>query len=105
MPSASSAIPATSPSPRNASKPPDPEAGDGDEVPSALPIESDNPAIRPGIARLWHDSTWQVYKDLYSLWGSVLGDVGLKGVADTARGQARMEVVHPGHLKWVDRDE
>lgn len=82
----------------------DREAGDGESAPSALPILTENAAIRPAIARLWADSNWQVEKETYTRFGAVLGDVALKVVDDTARGQMRMEVVHPGQLKWVDLD-
>jgi len=82
----------------------DPEAGDGESRPSALPILADNQAIRPAIARLWRDSNWQVNKDVFTRWGAVLGDVALKVVDDTARGQVRLEVVHPGHLEDVEFD-
>ncbi len=79
-------------------------AGDGESAPSALPILTDNEAIRPALARLWTNSNWQTNKETYTRWGSVLGDVALKVVDDTTRGQVRLELVHPGHLKWVEFD-
>ncbi len=82
----------------------DPEAGDGESRPSALPILTDREALRPAIARLWRDSTWQVNKEVFTRWGAVLGDVALKVVDDTARGQVRLELVHPGHLQRVEFD-
>lgn len=83
----------------------DRKAGDGESEPSALPIVTDNEALRPAIAKLWADSRWQVEKEVYTRWGAVLADVGLKVCDDTAKGQVRLEKVHPGHLKWVDFDE
>ena len=82
----------------------DREAGNGETAPSALPVLTENQAIRPAIARLWGDSNWQVNKETYTRWGAVLGDVALKVVDDVGRGQVRLEVVHPGHLKWVEFD-
>jgi hypothetical protein len=80
-------------------------AGDGETAPSALPIITDNEAIRAPIARLWKDSRWQRHKDIFTRWGSVLGDVAVKVCDDTERGKVRLQVVHPGHLKWVDFDD
>lgn len=81
------------------------EAGDGEDAQSALPILTDNETLRPAIAKIWKDSRWQQGKEKYARFGSVLGDVILKGVDDQKRQQVRMEVVHPGHLKWMDCDE
>lgn len=82
----------------------DPAAGDGDEEPSALPILTAFDDLRPSIARVWRDSTWQVHKAIYCRWGSVLGDVALRVVDDPIKGRVRLEVVHPSHLVWVDYD-
>ena len=82
----------------------DPEAGDGESEPSALPILTDNEAIRPAIGRLWRDSCWPVVKDIFTLWGAVLGDVAIRVVDDPALGQVRKELVYPGHLARVVYD-
>jgi len=73
----------------------DQEAGDGEKAPSALPILTDNDKIRPMIARLWEESKWLVNKDLYTLWGSVLGDVALQVVDDTYKGRVRIQPMSP----------
>ena len=52
----------------------DPEAGDGTEEPTALPIITENPNIRPVIADIWRWSNWQIKKDLFTLQGAVMGD-------------------------------
>lgn len=82
----------------------DPAAGDGDAEPSALPILAKSKVVQPAIARCWKDSDWQTAKGIYSRWGSVLGDVALRVVDDTAAGRSRLEVVHPSHLPFVDFD-
>jgi hypothetical protein len=82
----------------------DPEAGDGKGIPSALPILTDNPRLRPAVARLWRDSNWQVAKDVFCRLGAVLGDVGLKACDDEERGRVVLEVVDPSTIKWVDLD-
>jgi hypothetical protein len=82
----------------------DREAGDGESAPSALPIVTENEAIRPAIARLWEDSCWSIVKDILTLWGAVLGDAAIRIVDDPARGQVRKELVYPGHLARVEFD-
>lgn len=82
----------------------DRDAGDGSQVKSALPIETRNDAIRPAIGKLWGDSCWAIHKDDWGRKGSVLGDVALIGCDDPVRGRVTMRVVHPGHVKWADRD-
>ena len=71
---------------------------------SALPIETENEAIRAGIARLWRDSKWEAQKELYCRYGAMLGDVGLILDDDPDAGRACMRVVHPGTIAWVGRD-
>ena len=82
----------------------DGDAGDGESVPSALPILTENQSIRPALGNLWRDSNWAVKKETFTRWGSVLGDVALKVTDDLLRGQVRLEVVHPGDLKHVEYD-
>jgi hypothetical protein len=82
----------------------DPAAGDGKGVPSALPIETDNDALRDAISTLWQASGWQVNKDIYTLRGSLMGDVALKVCDDPERSQVYMSVVHPGTIRDVTLD-
>jgi len=89
----------------------DPAAGDGEQRPSALPIETaadmqeaTDKALREAIAGLWRNSNWQSRKDIYTLWGAVMGDVGLAVVDDTARGRVYLEVVNPSIVKDLDID-
>lgn len=80
-------------------------AGDGESEPSALPIITDNEAIREPIAKLRIDSKWQSNKDICTLWGSVLAECGVRCVDDPEKGQVRKELVHPSHLATVHFDE
>lgn len=82
----------------------DDEAGDGDGEPSALPILTENEALRPMIANLWQVSNWQVKKDVYTLLGAMWGDIGLEVVDDTERGMVYLRVVKPSLLKDVQKD-
>ena len=70
----------------------------------ALPIVTDNDALRLPIATLWQASNWQANKDLTSLWGSVYGDVGLMVVDDPARRKVSLRTINPGNLLEVERD-
>ena len=83
----------------------DPEAGDGSETPSALPIVTDNEALRPAIAQVWNWSNWQIKKDVFALWTPILGDGVLKIVDDPEREKVYIKVLHPSKLKDVELDE
>lgn len=86
----------------------DPAAGDGTERASVLPIEIDasprEADVRRAIGRLWRDSNWQTMKDVYTLYGAVLGDVALKVVDDMDKGRVYLEVVHPSKIADITRD-
>ncbi len=81
----------------------DSKAGDDADT-SALPIECDEDALRPAIARLWKWSSWSAKKGVYCRLGSMLGDVALVGEDDPDNGRVCMRVVHPGSIAWVGRD-
>jgi hypothetical protein len=83
----------------------DSAAGDGQRVRSAIPIETENEYLRPAIARLWRDSRWQTKKSLACRFGSCFGDVGIKVVDDPQRRRPTLKVIHPGKLKWIERDD
>ena len=85
----------------------DPAAGNGDEIPSALPIimETESEELRKAIAQVWKWSNWQIKKDVFGLWTPVLGDGVLKIVDDPDREKVYMKVIHPGRLKSVDLDD
>lgn len=80
------------------------EAGDGKQTPSALPIITDNEPLRKAIAQTWKWSNWNARKDIVSLWGAVLGDVGLRVVDDVDRRKVYIEPVHPSTLADVTFD-
>lgn len=82
----------------------DPEAGDGERMPSALPIETENEALRRSIAELWKWSNWEINKDIFTLRGAVFGDVALEVVDDQERGRVYLRVVNPNLLKDVEVD-
>jgi len=87
----------------------DPAAGDGKEFPSALPIVIDDEnaqadELRAAIGQVWEWSRWQVIKDLVTLRGSILGDVGIRVMDDVDRGKVYLQPVHPGTIEDIDLD-
>ena len=82
----------------------DPLAGDGAEVPSALPILTDTESLRPAIAQLWRWSNWQTNKDVTVLYGTVLGDAAIAVVDDALRGKVYLKFLHPGKLSSIEMD-
>lgn len=76
----------------------DAEAGDGKEIPSALPILTKRDALRPAIAQVWQWSNWEIRKDIYSLWGTVMGDGFIKVVDDADLQKVYLSIVHPSQI-------
>ena len=80
----------------------DPEAGDGLSVPSAIPLvvpktnQVNEDGLRKAIAQTWRWSKWASKKDLFTLYGGVLGDVFLEIVDDTDLEQVYFDTIHPG---------
>jgi hypothetical protein len=90
----------------------DPAAGDGKSVRSALPIITPQSMpsmkadrLRVAVAQTWRNSNWQTNKDIYTLYGPVMGDVGIEIVDDPQRGKVYKNVLHPGAIKSVELDE
>jgi hypothetical protein len=71
----------------------------------AIPIETDNDALRDAIKQLWLWSNWGTQKSLYVRSGATRGDIAIKLVDDRRRQKVRMELVHPGKIKIAVRDE
>lgn len=82
----------------------DADAGDGKEIKSALPIITTNAALRPAIAQVWKWSNWQVRKDIFSLWGTILGDGIIKVEDNVQSGKVYLSIVHPSQLADVVLD-
>ncbi len=82
----------------------DPKAGDGTVIKSALPIVTDNEAIRGALANLWEWSNWKTKKNLYTLWGTVLGDVAIKVVDDPTKERVYLDIIHPSNIADVTFD-
>lgn len=79
-------------------------AGDGTEVPSALPIVTKNEVLRAAIGQTWRNSNWMSRKGITTLWGATMGDVGLRVIDDTDRKKTYIGVVHPSAIESVELD-
>jgi hypothetical protein len=77
----------------------DPLAGDGVTRPSALPIVTENEAIRAPIAQVWRDSNWQAKKEVWSRFGAVMGDSAVMVVDDPIKQKVQFKVVDPRTLR------
>lgn len=81
----------------------DPEAGN-DFKTGALPIVTDNESLRKAIARLWRDSNWPNRKDVYTLDGTVMGDVGLRIIDDPEHERVYLDVLTADKIKSLAMD-
>jgi hypothetical protein len=70
----------------------------------AIPIENASAKLRDAIAKLWADSQWSTNKDIVTMWGTTLGDVGIKILDDPDRGRVELEVIHPSTIKSLTLD-
>jgi hypothetical protein len=80
-------------------------AGDGSKVPSALPIESENEALRPALARLWLWSNWSSKRNLATRYSTTLGDLFIKVVDRPDVERIYMQALWPGAVKDVLWDD
>jgi len=71
----------------------------------ALPIKTEMEALRPHIAQLWKWSNWQIGKDIFTLHGALFGDIALQVVDDVEKNKVYLQVVHPGTIKEIEKDE
>lgn len=78
----------------------DPEVGET----GAIPIITDNEALRPAIAELWKWSRWDTRKDVLTAKGAILGDILIQVVDDVRHERVYLELVHPGLFDSIDKD-
>lgn len=64
----------------------------------AIPIADATTKLRTAIAQLWKDSYWGINKNLITLWGVNLGDVGVKVVDDPNHGTVFLQPIHPSNI-------
>ena len=70
----------------------------------AIPIVTENEALRPAIAELWKWSKWNVKKDVLTTKGSMFGDIAIQVVDDVSRGRVYLDLMNPGIIQFIDKD-
>lgn len=78
----------------------DPDVGEE----GAIPVATENEALRVAIAELWKWSRWQVQKDILTVRGAILGDVAIRVVDDVVKERVYLDLLHPGYLEEVEKD-
>ena len=81
------------------------DAGNGQEKPSALPIVTENDALRPAIAKLWAWSNWNAKRNLATTYSSALGDTFIVVVDSPSAQKAYMQVRRPSEFTEIDWDD
>ncbi len=71
---------------------------------SAIPIKTENQDILPALEKVYNWSEWSTNKDVVTLWGPDMGDVGIKVVHDAEAEQVYFEVIHPASVREIKRD-
>jgi hypothetical protein len=84
--------------------PPDPAAGDGENVPSGVPVAGASDRVRASLAVLWRDSAVARLVEQYGRLGAVLGDVFLKVADDPWRGRVQLQCIHPATVREFEAD-
>ena len=83
----------------------DADAGDGKEVQSALPILTDNEALRPAIAKVLQWSNFGSSRQLATRYSTALGDLVIR-IADNPRSKrVYLQFPNPMHLKDCQWDD
>lgn len=70
----------------------------------ALPIINADDNLRAALVQLVLWSNWRTQKSLFARQGTNYGNAFLKVVDDTTLGRVRMEVLHPGKIKELEKD-
>jgi hypothetical protein len=82
----------------------DPYAGDGKTRPTCLPIETENEAIRPALAKMLRFSNFSSKKDVWCRNGAIFGDSPMRIMDDPEKKRVSISPVHPMHLESVTLD-
>jgi hypothetical protein len=70
----------------------------------ALPIATENEALRPAIAAVWTWSNWGIVKDILTLQGAVMGDAIIRVVDSVENEKVYLEAIHPGTIADLQTD-
>lgn len=70
----------------------------------AIPIRNASSQLRNAIATLWKSTNMGMQKDLITLYGASMGDVGVKVVDDPEKQRTYLKVIHPSEIRDVIMD-
>lgn len=70
----------------------------------AIPVLTENEALRPALMKLYKNSNWQSDKALFVRNGATYGDSAVKVVDDRQAQTVYLEVLHPGKIHTIERD-
>lgn len=82
----------------------DAEAGEIGAIPIRVGKGTEESKLRAAIAHAWLVSSWDTNKSAHVLHGTVMGDAALYIRDDLEHGEARIEILHPSLLKFVEAD-
>lgn len=71
---------------------------------SSIPIETENENIIDALSILYRWSNWHINKDICTLHGSILGDVGIAVVDDRLREKVYLQLINPGTIANIEKD-
>lgn len=74
------------------------------DIPLVFPDGVNDEDLLAAIMQIWQWSNWEVKKDIIPLYGSVMGDVGILIVDDTAHGKVFFDIIRPGNIAAVELD-
>lgn len=83
----------------------DGQAGNGQETPSALPIDTEDDGLRAAIAKVWQWSNWNSKRGLATMYSTTLGDLFLKVVDRPGAAKCYLSVRWPGEVTDVVWDD
>lgn len=79
-------------------------AGATDDIPLIFPEGEENAALEDAIRQIWQWSNWETKKDITTLYGAIMGDVGILVVDDIEKGRVYLDVIHPGNITFIEKD-
>lgn len=74
------------------------------DIPLTFPDSVNDEGLTEAIMQIWAWSNWEIKKDVVSLYGAVMGDVGILIVDDMEHGKVFFDVIHPGNIAHVEKD-
>ncbi|CAN0425618.1 unnamed protein product, partial [Phaeothamnion confervicola] len=68
---------------------------DPEGIKGALPILTDDAALRAAVCKLWKDSNWEISKEVWAKYGAIMGDAPLSVQIDAKNGRIYLVPLDP----------